>query len=556
MAKPVGYKRILDSVHGYVHVPEYYADNIIDTIQFQRLRRIEQTSCRALFPSARHDRFIHSIGVFHLGTLIAEELWKKCADKHLPRTERTFIDEKKASKIIITYRLACLLHDVGHTPFSHTFEDYFINESNELPETLAKLIPEDNNFLEDFWYTYNDDSLYAAHEVISAIVAVKYFGQIIQSKRNKWKNYKTSGNLALLARMIVGCYYRQGGDKTASLENAFIELIHGEIIDADGLDYVCRDVWASGYSTSKVDVSRLIDAIMIYRKDNNYTVCYDVKAINEIRSVLQVKNFQSDFVINHHSVLLEQEMLKRAMQTAAIYHMKVKKNEDEDDDSFRMRALMKLCNIKMYSSKGFRTKTGIKITWPMDDDFVSLMKYCANDVYVSQWLSRKYNVVPLWKTKESFLADLPINGKMEIADSHSWIFNKSKDYIIKKFNLKQEYVVFVKFNYKDRLEKLPNINLYINSNIEKYETIYKIPKKHEEAETGEPMKILEQQPAYAMDFQYIFLPLVDVTNTKHDIEEYKKALIQEAGLRHKDKEFQDSLLVIIDALRKYVNKDM
>jgi hypothetical protein len=87
---------------------------------------------------------------------------------------------------------------------------------------------------------------------------------------------------------------------------------------------------------------------MIYRKDNNYTVCYDVKAINEIRSVLQVKNFQSDFVINHHSVLLEQEMLKRAMQTAAIYHMKVKKNEDEDDDSFRMRALMKLCNIKMY----------------------------------------------------------------------------------------------------------------------------------------------------------------------------------------------------------------
>ena len=109
MAKAVGHKRILDSVHGYVHIPEYYVDNIIDTIQFQRLRRIEQTSCRALFPSARHDRFIHSIGVFHLGTLIAEELWKKCADEHLPKTERTFNDKEKASKIIITYRLACLL---------------------------------------------------------------------------------------------------------------------------------------------------------------------------------------------------------------------------------------------------------------------------------------------------------------------------------------------------------------------------------------------------------------------------------------------------------------
>lgn len=551
MAEFVKNKRILDSVHGYVHIPEYYVDNIIDTIQFQRLRRIEQTSCRALFPSARHDRFIHSIGVFHLGTLIAEELWKKCADEHLAKKERAFNDKERASKIIITYRLACLLHDVGHTPFSHTFEEYFINENNTLPESLAELIPEDNNFLDDFWCTYNDDSLYAAHEVISAIVAVKHFRQIIQSKRNRWKGYKTPGEPALLARMIVGCYYRHEGKKIASLENAFIELIHGEIIDADGLDYACRDVWASGYSTSKIDVSRLINAIMIYRKGNNYTVCYDAKAINEIRSVLQVKNFQSDFVINHHSVLLEQEMLKRAMQTAAIYHMKVVKKMDEDDDSFRMRALMELCNIKMYSSKGFRTKTGIKIKWPMDDDFVTLMKYCANDIYVAQWLSRKYKVVPLWKTKESFLADLPINGKMEIADSHSWIFNKSKDYIIHKFNFRQEHVIFVKFKYKDRLEKLPNINLYINHNTEKYETIYKIQKKHEDIKTIEPTKKWENQPVYAMDFQYIYVPRVDITNTRHDIIEIKNALIKESRLRYREKEFQYSLLTIIDALRKH-----
>ena len=552
MAKFVENKRILDSVHGYIHIPEYYVDNIIDTIQFQRLRRIEQTSCRALFPSARHDRFIHSIGVFHLGTLIAEELWKKCTDEHLMKKERTFCNRRNASSIIITYRLACLLHDVGHTPFSHTFENYFINENNDLPETLAKLIPEDNNFLEDFWCTYSAESLYAAHEVISAIVAVKYFRQIIQSKRNRWKCYKMPGNPALLARMIVGCYYRKNGAKSASLANAFIELIHGEIIDADGLDYVCRDVWASGYATSKIDVSRLIDAIMIYRKDNNYSVCYDAKAINEIRSVLQVKNFQNDFVINHHSVLLEQEMLRRAMQTAAIYHMRVVRNADEDDDSFRMRALMKLCNIKMYSSKGFRTKTGINIKWPMDDDFVSLMKYCMNDIYVSQWLSRKYKVVPLWKTKESFLADLPLNGKMEIADSHSWIFNKSKDYIIQKFNLRPECVFFVKFKYKDRLEKLHNINLYIDHKIEKYETIYKIQKKNEETTTS-PIKKMEAQPVYAMDFQYIYVPLVNVKNTQNDIIKIKEALIAESRLRYKDKEFQLSLLSIIKSLLNHVS---
>ena len=68
------YKRILDSVHGYINVPKEYCDKIIDTVYFQRLRRIEQTSGRSLFPSARHDRFIHSLGVFNLNKKIVESI--------------------------------------------------------------------------------------------------------------------------------------------------------------------------------------------------------------------------------------------------------------------------------------------------------------------------------------------------------------------------------------------------------------------------------------------------------------------------------------------------
>ena len=69
-------KRILDSVHGYIQVSDNLMKNVIDTVYFQRLRRKEQTSTRALFPSARHDRFIHSLGVYHLGHLIIEALKK------------------------------------------------------------------------------------------------------------------------------------------------------------------------------------------------------------------------------------------------------------------------------------------------------------------------------------------------------------------------------------------------------------------------------------------------------------------------------------------------
>ena len=359
-------KRILDSVHGYVNIPSLYADTIIDTPQFQRLRRIEQTSCRALFPSARHDRFIHSIGVFYLGTRICDHLWRD-----------VFTNEEKENNqiqtILITYRLACLLHDVGHTPFSHTFEDYF--SENNLVRTLANLIPEDPDFEQEFMSQLSSN---APHELLSAIVALKYFRNTIENPKNEWMGHERAGIPSLLVRMIVGCRYNT---VEKSCEDAFIDLIHGDIIDADGLDYVCRDVWASGYSTSKVDVSRLVDAIIVSKDENNkYVVSYSAKALNEIKSVLQVKNFQNDFVFNHHTVKLEQEILQQAMKSAAMHHLRINPRRDENIDNIRNNALKALCNINMYYENGYVLPNGDIIKNPMDDDFICLMK-AVDDVH-------------------------------------------------------------------------------------------------------------------------------------------------------------------------------
>lgn len=70
-------KYFLDSVHGTIKIPSEYCDKIIDTRYFQRLRRIEQNSCRSVFPCARHDRFVHSLGVFHLGQRIVNSIKEK-----------------------------------------------------------------------------------------------------------------------------------------------------------------------------------------------------------------------------------------------------------------------------------------------------------------------------------------------------------------------------------------------------------------------------------------------------------------------------------------------
>ena len=63
-------KNIRDSVLGNIHVPVEIITDFVDTPEFQRLRRVEQTAIRSIYPSARHDRFIHSLGVYHIGNLI------------------------------------------------------------------------------------------------------------------------------------------------------------------------------------------------------------------------------------------------------------------------------------------------------------------------------------------------------------------------------------------------------------------------------------------------------------------------------------------------------
>lgn len=59
-------KTIRDPMYGYIKI-DYPFTVLIDTEEFQRLRNIRQTGYQSLYPSALHNRFVHSLGVFHLG---------------------------------------------------------------------------------------------------------------------------------------------------------------------------------------------------------------------------------------------------------------------------------------------------------------------------------------------------------------------------------------------------------------------------------------------------------------------------------------------------------
>ncbi len=111
-------KRLRDPVHGLIVFDEIksvdmLAWKLIDTPEFQRLRRIRQLGVSEFtFPSAVHTRFAHSIGVFHTARVLVEVV-----DREMKRIGQEPSQEKAEVALI-----AALLHDLGHGPFSHTFE--------------------------------------------------------------------------------------------------------------------------------------------------------------------------------------------------------------------------------------------------------------------------------------------------------------------------------------------------------------------------------------------------------------------------------------------------
>lgn len=461
------FKRILDSVHGYINIPKKYCDHIIDTIYFQRLRHIEQTSGRSLFPSARHDRFIHSLGVFSLGQKIVNSIQR--------RYEAPFTDHDQC--VYDSYIIACLLHDVCHSPFSHTFEKYY-GMGNDLRGLLQSEL-NDESFLSDWELCFSNA---APHEIMSAILVVR--------ELKAWIAQNSHASILLIVRMIIGCKYIKEG-KQKSFENAFIDLIHGDIIDADGLDYACRDVWASGYSTSNIDVERLIDSISVEKDGNGqYLVCYTTKALNDIEAVLNVKSFQQTNVITHHTVVYEQHLLVEAMKSAALFHTKGERNCE--DENRRISALKELCNIDSFYHSMQLNYSKVNLIYPMDDDFVSLMKYIPDDKYVSQWLKRQYALKPLWKSKADFFHIFPmlINKKYS---QENWLFSDAcKEYISNEFGIDRSSIWILSATSKDKRSLASKVHLYVNNKIYLYTELFK----------GDNNSFVPEQ----IPFSYIYIP--------------------------------------------------
>lgn len=401
-------KSIKDAIHGYIRLEEPFW-KIIDTAEFQRLKWIEQTSYRVLYPSARHDRFIHSIGVYHLGQKAIQGFLNNCDDK----------DAEIVKKYKYSFLLACLLHDIGHAPFSHTCENLFSykekigdKNSNINREFLAEI----KSHLYDSVYAVFEKDYFsliiknppAVHEIMSSIITCRKFSDYSIFFANDDIGFL---DLDLIVRSIIGCCYsyKRTDNEEIRLElgikNCLIRLLNSSTVDVDKLDYIARDTQMSGYDSIVLDNKRLLDNVCIVNNDGIYYPAFRKGALSVLSNVVIAKNSQAKWIINHPVVIYEAYLLCKAIGTSLANSGLRNENGDILSSDEIISFIFSSASL---SKEGHKHSCGV-FRLLSDIEILNLMKSNMEHPVVSEYFSRDERKSPVWKSNEEFLFCLDYN---------------------------------------------------------------------------------------------------------------------------------------------------
>lgn len=366
-------KQIKDPIYGYIDL-EDFCFPLIDTAEFQRLRNIVQTGYQALYPSALHNRFVHSIGVYHLGKKAFD-----CFRKNvMERKYEEYIDIPW-DKYRKTFVLACLLHDIGHSPFSHTGEEYY-NKSTDFKEELKKCFPNSFDFHEDI-----KTDTGKPHEAMSAIVGLKLLSENFEDIDKE-----------LFVRSIIGVKYK-ADDKL--LENTIIGMLNGSLIDVDKLDYLIRDSYVTGFNTMALDVDRLFAGYIISEYTDASSAVKRIPAfkrgsLSVIENVTFANDLERHWIQNNPTILYDVKLIQLAIENYDNYMVNIYKDKLGDEKSIFSKTAI--------SSTGYIEK-GINLSLLCDDDIICFLKnHYRENVVSKQFFDREQRLKPIWKSEIEF----------------------------------------------------------------------------------------------------------------------------------------------------------
>jgi uncharacterized protein len=236
-------KIINDPVYGFITIDDELILKIIAHPYYQRLRRIHQMAMAVLvYPGAVHTRLLHSLGSYHLMCNALSELKNKGVE--ISR------DEEQAAKIAI------LLHDIGHGPFSHALENVLIEGMH--------------------------------HEAIS-----------LQLMKDLNKQF--NGQLQMSLDIFTNSYSKK----------FLYQLISGQL-DVDRMDYLTRDSFFSGVNEGVIGYDRILKMLAVH----NGELMVEEKGIYSIEKFLVARRLMYWQVYLHKTVLCAEQMLIRIIKRA------------------------------------------------------------------------------------------------------------------------------------------------------------------------------------------------------------------------------------------------
>jgi len=284
-------KVIQDPVHGNIPIDGIFLD-IMDRQEMQRLRYIRQLGLGYLvFPGANHTRFEHCLGTYHLSGRMAQAIGLSKEDS-------------------LTVRMAGLLHDVCHSPFSHSMEYHMEKALGMDHMDLARAlitgkVPNhlkiDDDLLDGIRPIGEEISRYGIDpEEVCNLIAYPY---------------SKSDNLDS---------FLEKHDYFPSKDYAH-QIIHGPV-DADQMDYLMRDAYYAGISHGTIDCDRLINTMKVH----NDRIVLRRGGMTAAEGLMVSRSLMYTSVYFHETVRIAERMLSKAVDAADIDLSEIYLWKDQD----------------------------------------------------------------------------------------------------------------------------------------------------------------------------------------------------------------------------------
>ena len=253
---------VRDPIHGLIRLTDLER-RIIDTPTFQRLRRIRQLALADLvYPGAHHSRFEHLLGTVHVAARILQGLGRR---------------EQLSEDDIRRVRLAALLHDVGHGPFSHVSEH-----------------------LLDKYYDGSKVGSASSREKIHEKVTIDIITKGADLPKVLTPEDKDG---------VVGILKEP-------TERSFLRDIVSSDLDADKMDYLLRDAYYAGVQYGHYDLEKVVEECRVERSGRESFLVVDQGGLFAVEQLVLAKHHMTQQVYAHRVRTITDLMIVRGLELA------------------------------------------------------------------------------------------------------------------------------------------------------------------------------------------------------------------------------------------------